>query len=101
MPSDGSDYSGALPRKESCTNTPEKEERATYQDVLDAPPNMVAEVVGGALYTHSRPAMPHARASSRLGVRLGDPFDSDCSSRSGPGARKNGRRGSRPRIEDS
>lgn len=84
MASDASDYSGAPPRKESRANAPEKED-ATYQDVLDAPPNMVAEVLGGALYTHPRPAMPHARATSRLGVRLGDPFDSDRGSRSGPG----------------
>ena len=48
---------------------------ATYQDVLDAPPNMVAEVVYGALYTHPRPAMPHARAGSGLGALLGTPFD--------------------------
>ena len=65
-------------------NAPAKEEarQATYQDVLDAPPNMVAEVIGGALYTHPRPAMRHARASSGLGVKIGDPFDYG---RSGPG----------------
>ena len=85
MASDTSDCSGAPPRKKSCTNAPEKEKRATYQDVLDAPPNMVAEVLGGALYTHPRPAVPHARASSRLGVRLGAPFDSDRGGSSGPG----------------
>ena len=49
--------------------------RATYQDVLDAPANMVAEVVEGALSIHPRPAPPHARASSVLGGRIGDPFD--------------------------
>ena len=49
--------------------------RATYQDVLDAPANMVAEVVEGALSTHPRPAPPHARASSVLGGKIGDPFD--------------------------
>ncbi len=48
---------------------------ATYQDVLDAPPNMVAELVGGALHLHPRPAPRHARAGSTLGVRLGSPFD--------------------------
>ncbi len=40
--------------------------RATYQDVLDAPSNMVAEVIDGTLYTNPRPAMPHATASSDL-----------------------------------
>lgn len=61
---------------------PERNAPATYQDVLDAPPNMVAEVVHGTLYTHPRPAMPHARASSGLGVQLGGPFDYG---RGGPG----------------
>ncbi|HET7409173.1 MAG TPA: Uma2 family endonuclease [Paracoccaceae bacterium] len=49
--------------------------RATYQDVLDAPPNMVAELVRGALHLHPRPAPRHAMASSRLGIALGGPFD--------------------------
>ena len=52
-----------------------KGKRATYQDVLDAPPNKVAEIVYGALYTHPRPAPPHARAGSGLGVLIGGPFD--------------------------
>ncbi|MYG53242.1 MAG: Uma2 family endonuclease, partial [Rhodospirillaceae bacterium] len=50
------------------------ERRATYQDVLEAPAHMVAEVVEGALHTHPRPARPHARASSVLGGKIGDPF---------------------------
>ena len=56
--------------------------RATYQDVLDAPPHRVAEVVDGVLYTNPRPALPHARASSSLGVKIGGPFDHDAG---GPG----------------
>jgi Uma2 family endonuclease len=55
---------------------------ATYQDVLDAPPHMVAELVRGALYVHPRPALRHARAGSTLGVELGGPFDRG---RGGPG----------------
>ena len=55
---------------------------ATYQDVLDAPPHVVAEIVDGALHTHPRPAMPHARASSALGASIGGPFDYDSE---GPG----------------
>ncbi len=55
---------------------------ATYQDVLDAPPHKVAEVVYGTLYTHPRPAMPHAWASSGLGSKLGEPFNFR---RDGPG----------------
>ena len=56
--------------------------RATYQDVLDAPAHRVAEIVDGTLYTHPRPAAPHARASSSLGVKIGGPFDYDAG---GPG----------------
>ena len=49
--------------------------RATYQDVLDAPAHLVAEIINGTLYTHPRPAMPHARATWVLGGKIGDPFD--------------------------
>ena len=56
--------------------------RATYQDVLDAPARRVAEIVDGTLYTHPRPAMPHALASSALGNDLGNPFQFG---RGGPG----------------
>jgi hypothetical protein len=55
---------------------------ATYQDVLDAPPNMVAELIRGALHLQPRPAMPHARAASSLGIEIGNPFDRG---RGGPG----------------
>ena len=56
--------------------------RATYQDVLDAPEHRVAEIIDGTLYTQPRPAPPHARASSVLGGKIGNPFDYDAS---GPG----------------
>jgi Uma2 family endonuclease len=56
--------------------------RATYEDVLNAPPHVVAEVLFGALYTHPRPAGPHARAASVLGMDVGGPFDRG---RGGPG----------------
>ena len=56
--------------------------KATYQDVLDAPPHKVAEVVDGRLYTHPRPAMPHAVAGSVLGGELFGPFQKG---RGGPG----------------
>jgi Uma2 family endonuclease len=49
--------------------------RATYEDVLSAPPNVVAEVLFGALHTHPRPGAPHTRAASRLGGDLDGPFD--------------------------
>src|SRR6185503_17557356 len=50
-------------------------QRATYEDVLAAPRNRVAEILFGVLHSHPRPAAPHARAASVLGVRLGGPFD--------------------------
>ncbi len=56
--------------------------KATYQDVLDAPPHMVAEVLAGTLHTHPRPAMRHAWASSILGGELVAPFGRG---RGGPG----------------
>ncbi|MFO0638969.1 MAG: Uma2 family endonuclease [Polyangiaceae bacterium] len=56
--------------------------RATYEDVLAAPPHVVAEVLFGVLYTSPRPAARHARAASRLGGTLDGPFDRG---RDGPG----------------
>ena len=51
--------------------------RATYRDVLDAPPNMVAELIGGTLHTQPRPAPRHQRAASKLGGRLIRYYDDD------------------------
>ncbi len=56
--------------------------RATYQDVLNAPPHMVAEIVDGTLYTQPRPSPRHSLASSELGICIGSPFHKG---RSGPG----------------
>jgi Uma2 family endonuclease len=49
--------------------------RATYQDVLDAAPNRVAEILDGQLYVQPRPAPRHALAASRLGMDIGGAFD--------------------------
>ena len=65
-----------------AARTHETTRRATYQDVLDAPAHLVAEIVNGTLYTHPRPAMPHALASSELGIELGAAFHRG---RGGPG----------------
>lgn len=56
--------------------------RATYEDVLAAPREVVAEVLFGVLHTHPRPGARHARAASRLGGELDGPFDRG---RGGPG----------------
>jgi Uma2 family endonuclease len=63
----------ALPRKKP----------ATYDDVLAAPENLVAEIVDEELYLSPRPASPHASASSILGVALGGEFDFRSSGRPG------------------
>lgn len=61
---------------------PRPDRPATYQDVLDAPPNMVAEIARGRLHLQPRPAPRHARAASILGSELIGPFDRG---RGGPG----------------
>ena len=56
--------------------------RASYQDVLRAPPHKVAELIDGDLELNPRPAGPHARVASRLFGDLDGPFDRG---RNGPG----------------
>lgn len=56
--------------------------RATYDDVLAAPPHKVAEVIHGVLHVSPRPAKPHALAATALGEELGPPFKRG---RGGPG----------------
>ena len=48
--------------------------RATYEDLLAVPEHMVAEILDGELFTHARPALRHAGASSALGMKLGTRF---------------------------
>jgi Uma2 family endonuclease len=56
--------------------------RATYDDLLAVPDHMVAEIIDGDLVVNPRPAVMHARASSRIGSRIGGPFDDG---KGGPG----------------
>lgn len=58
------------------------ERPATYDDVLHAPPNKVAEIVEGELILSPRPAGPHAAAATALAEELGPPFKRG---RGGPG----------------
>ncbi|WP_437992183.1 Uma2 family endonuclease [Sorangium sp. So ce145] len=53
----------------------EKQRRATYADLEAVPSHHVAELISGTLHVFPRPAPRHARASSRLGIQLGGPFD--------------------------
>ncbi len=56
--------------------------RATYEDVLEAPENMIAEVLDGELHLQPRPAARHSAVTSALGEELGPPFKRG---RGGPG----------------
>ena len=47
----------------------------TYADIEALPPHVVGEILGGELVVSPRPAPRHARASSRLGMLLGPPFE--------------------------
>ena len=67
---------------QSAARKTEPARRATYQDLLDAPAHRVAEIIDGTLYTHARPAMPHALATSSLQGDLSNPFQFG---RGGPG----------------
>ncbi len=55
---------------------------ATYQDVVDAPEHLVAEIIGGALRLTPRPAGPHAEVTTTLVGELLPPFKHG---RGGPG----------------
>ncbi len=55
---------------------------ATYEDVLAAPPHVIAQLIGGELHLQPRPAGPHGIASSGLGADLVTPFQRG---RGGPG----------------
>ena len=48
--------------------------RATYQDLLDTPPNYLAEIVKGVLHTNPRPARSYRNAASVLAGELYLPF---------------------------
>ena len=55
---------------------------ARYADIEALPENVVGEILNGILYTHARPATPHAQAATTLGEELGPPFKRG---RGGPG----------------
>lgn len=56
---------------------------ATYQDVIDAPEHMVAEILDGDLFLSPRPAPRHARATLRIGGLLDLIFDEEFGERGG------------------
>jgi len=55
---------------------------ATYDDLLQVPEHLVAEIIHGVLHTHPRPAPRHALSAAAIGGKLFDPFGTG---RGGPG----------------
>jgi len=49
--------------------------QAGYDDLLQVPEPLIAELMNGEIHTQPRPASRHARASSMLGGELVGPFD--------------------------
>jgi len=66
--SGGIDWSGSTPAET------ENMKRATYEDVLNAPEDKVAEILDGELVLSPRPTARHALTSSELGMAIGTPF---------------------------
>ena len=54
---------------------PVDKKRATYQDVLDAPEHLVAEIIGGELRLSPRPGGPATSVASKLAAMLIPPFN--------------------------
>jgi Uma2 family endonuclease len=54
---------------------PAEKRQTVYEAFLAVPPHQVAEIIHGELRTFPRPASRHARAATRLGMKLGGPFD--------------------------
>jgi Uma2 family endonuclease len=48
--------------------------RATYEDLMKVPENLVAELIDGELYAWPRPRGVHIDTSSVLGMRIGPPY---------------------------
>jgi Uma2 family endonuclease len=57
---------------------------ATYEDLLQVPDNLIAEILGGELITSPRPASAHARATWVIAQGIG-PFDRVPGGGGGPG----------------
>lgn len=55
---------------------------ATYADLLALPDHVTGQLIDGELVVQPRPAVRHARASTRLGTEIGPPFELG---RGGPG----------------
>ncbi|HVR40314.1 MAG TPA: Uma2 family endonuclease [Thermoanaerobaculia bacterium] len=49
-------------------------EHATYEDLMQVPDTMVAEIIEGELYASPRPGIPHTDFASSLGILIGGPY---------------------------
>lgn len=56
------------------SNPVKQHKKATYDDILKLPENMVGEIIGGELFVSPRPANKHALAATRLTGKLGPTF---------------------------
>jgi Uma2 family endonuclease len=52
-----------------------RKKTASYAELEALPSHLVGEIIDGELIASPRPASLHARAASRLGTKLGGPFD--------------------------
>jgi Uma2 family endonuclease len=77
--------SGGVDWSQPSPAEPESMKRATYEDVLNAPENKVAEILDGELVLSPRPALRHTAASSRLGAAIGSAFNRRAGDPGGPG----------------
>ncbi len=55
------------------TPVPERKP-ASYQDIVDAPEGLTAEIIDGELVLSPRPANPHVDFASGMGILVGGPF---------------------------
>lgn len=74
--------SASVPRANLTLMVERGRRRATYEDVLAAPPNEVAELIDGELIASPRPGGAHTAAATALSEELGPPFKRG---RGGPG----------------
>jgi Uma2 family endonuclease len=58
--------------------------RATYEDLMQVPDHLVAEIIDGELVTSPRPALPHAQATTVIAQDLA-PFHRRPGEPGGPG----------------
>jgi len=66
---------GGIDSTEPSSAEPEAMKRATYEDVLNAPENKVAEILDGELFLSPRPALRHAGAQAAIHGKIWSRFD--------------------------